>query len=186
MWFVQFEPKARKFYESHKKLVLSVLAFSVAFILTVNPQNLHGQVGDVLKIIGLIEAIVIVTFMILVAGAVVIRALFDVAVGLSLVIFLAQAYCASPVQTVDGNNALHTLIIFGLGYVAFDFVSKLYQGIRDFRKSLNDLEGGVYRLLIMLMFLVLAVIFVWDVYAVMSPIVQGFCIYQHPLPGAIK
>lgn len=56
------------------------------------------------NILALIEVMLIIAFMTLVAGVVVIRAILDVSIGLSLIIFLAQAYCSSPTHTPCHSN----------------------------------------------------------------------------------
>ncbi len=82
--------------------------------------------------------VLIVLSMVLVAGFVVIKSLLHVAAGLSLLIFLAQSYCAVPSYTLRGDTALKGLLIVGLAYIAVDFVKILYKSLREDQKNITS------------------------------------------------
>ena len=48
-----------------------------------------------------------------------------------------------------------------------------------FFKSLQEAKWDIYKIIISVMFVTLAGVFVWDIYALMSPIILGLCVY-HP------
>lgn len=112
------------------------------------------------------------------AGVVVAGALFTVAAGLSLIIFIAQAYCDVP-RTESSDHALSSLIIVSLLYLILSFSKTMYKEMQDHYKQLNEEDKkSKEALLVSSVFVVSVAIFLIAIYKVMYPIVTNLCIYQ--------
>lgn len=127
-------------------------------------------------ILTIISVFILVIY--LYAGVVVARALFTVAAGLSLIIFIAQSYCAVP-RTESSDQALSSLIIVSLLYLTLSFSRTIYKEILKHYKQLDEGEktpNGV--LFVSSVFVISIVFFLAAIYKVMYPIVTNLCIYQ--------
>lgn len=165
-----------------EKIILAIIA-TVFLLLTVffGVNHFSTILSNSLTLIVGVLWLVVLAFIIVLAGSIVVRALFGVAAGLSLLIFLAQSYCAPGVsRTLLGNQALQALIALGLLYVAYDFSSAMYAEYKEQKIKLKAVEGkwtfaGVMMFTLLTLFIVS---FVSMVYQVVNPIILGFCVYK--------
>jgi len=156
-------------------LVIAVLAI---LIFLLDSVFFHGQLrGLLLGFDGILFVLVILS-MVFVAGFVVVRSLFHVAAGLSLLIFLSDSYCAVPSYTMSGDNALKGLLMIGLVYVTVDFLKILYKGLREDLKTIGEVKSSAEKVITVILFVIFASVFVAAAYQVVSPIVHHFCIYH--------
>lgn len=126
----------------------------------------------------LIELVILVTAAWALAGHAVMKSLFWVGASLSLIIFLAQSYCDVPAIARTGNDALKTLIAFGLLYIAYDFFKSLYKEVVDRSKTLKHANGGKRPWLFLIPFALFVGLFVWQIVQVLMPILQNICVYK--------
>jgi len=116
----------------------------------------------------------------LMAGFAVIQALFLVAAELSLLIFLAQSFCAVPAsaRAAANDEALKILLAVGLIYILVSFSRSLYELLKDRYKKIENRGWSVRTILFLVAFVAFTLIFVWEIYLVVWPIVAGLCVYR--------
>lgn len=180
--FEKIKIQFKKLNLRRENVIAFIITTGLAIIFLVDNNYLHNTVLGILLIVSLILFLASLTVVFAFAGKIVIQALFDVSVGLSLLIFLGQSYCGpSVIRTDMGNSALKLLVLFGLGYVAYDFYSKMKKAIKDYREKLklNELkkEEKIFYF-ITATFFVFVVAFIIFVYQIISPIILGLCIYK--------
>lgn len=167
---------------SIEKIIIVVLSAIFALLIVLNGAE-HATIllsKSLFVILGILWLLILSIAMYL-AGAIVVKSLFKVAAGLSLVIFLAQSYCLPEVaRTVSGDQALKLLMVLGLAYVMYDFLTAVYLEFKERGRTFKEADGrwkfmGV--VMVGLLFLFIAT-FVFMVYQVVSPIVLGLCIYK--------
>ena len=120
--------------------------------------------------------IILVTW--IMAGHVVMKSLFWVGASLSLIIFLAQSYCAIPVSGQNADDALKTLLVSGMGYIIIDFFRNLYKEVTAQIKMLKQTNQEKNPWVILIPFGLFIGIFLWQIWRVMLPILQSLCIYK--------
>ncbi|MDE1924977.1 MAG: hypothetical protein KGH79_02250 [Patescibacteria group bacterium] len=108
----------------------------------------------------------------------VLKSLFGVSAGLSLIIFLAQAYCAVPNYARTADDALKSLVAFGLVYVGIQFFWSLYKEAKERSKTLKEANDNKRPWIALIPFALFTGLFAWQVIQVLLPIVQTLCIYQ--------
>jgi len=162
--------------------IAGVVVFSVILIFT----PFFSTIGPVVIMIIFGIFFIIMWFM---AGFVVFRSLLVASVGLSLIIFIGQAYCAPDVAHI-ANDSLKTLIGFGFIYVITQFFMNLYRELFGDKNSdseskrkgtiiiLKEINQGKHSWFILIIFILLISLFVWQIYRVITPIIQGLCIYK--------
>jgi hypothetical protein len=160
------------------KIVSLVFATIAVVVFILDATLFHGQLKALFWGFDGLMLVFFLASMVLVAGLVVVRSLFHVAAGLSLLIFLAQSYCASSGLTVTSNNALKGLMIIGLVYIASDFAKTIYFGLKENLKSVSEVKSRLEKILIVFLFIAFAFIFVLAVYQVVDPIITSFCVYK--------
>ncbi len=124
-----------------------------------------------------------------VAGYVVFRSLLAASVGLSLIIFIGQAYCSLPKEHQTADASLMTLVGFGLIYVVSQFGYSLFRELfgdkrakEEWRQKgmvgvFKEINGNKHSWLVIVTYGLLVSLFVWQIYAVIKPIIDGLCVY---------
>lgn len=152
------------------------LAITVVFFLSV--YFFGGNfVGTMWVVVATMLGLILLVIWIL-AGFAVVRSLFFVAAELSLLIFLAQSYCAVPEHSAASDAALKTLGGIGLVYIALGFFRSLYKAARDHYKTIAKDNWSAQKVFTVAFFLMFAGLFTWQVYLVMKPIVLNLCVLR--------
>lgn len=125
-----------------------------------------------------IELAILITVAWAFAGHAVMKSLFLIGASLSLIIFLAQSYCATPDLTQSGNDALKTLLAFSFIYLGFDFFRSLYTEVTNHTKKMKEANNGKNPWIFLVPFALFVGIFLWQLYQVVLPIFSSLCIYQ--------
>jgi hypothetical protein len=163
------------------EVVIVIISAIFASIITNLPSHLSLMLSSTfLVVLVVLWSFIFIAAMIW-AGSIVIKALFDVAVGLSLTIFLVQAYCGPMVmRTAASDQALKALVFLGLAYVSYDFLVRIYRGSKELLQSVKEVDGKWSTGSVLLCGLILLFIaaFALLIYQVMTPIVTSFCIYN--------
>ncbi len=171
----------KKLNLTREKVLIFITSALVAFLISNNVWHLQDFLNYSGPILLWTSLFIIVCFLIVLAGLVVIKSLFKVGAGLSLIIFLAQSYCSpGVVQTTSGKQALAGLIFLGLSYIIYDFLTSVSSELKTQFENLKKVEGKwEWKGVIMSLFLILfVVLFVVTIYEVMSPIVLSLCPYK--------
>jgi len=130
-----------------------------------------------LNVLLVVELILIALIAYGLAAHAVIKSLFFVGAGLSLMIYLAETYCELPVSSRTGDDALKTLLGIGLIYIAVDFLCYLYKEVTARSKTLKEVDGK-RPWFVLVPFAMFTGLFLWQIYQVMNPIVLNLCIYK--------
>lgn len=160
--------------ENIAPLILSVLlttAFFLGYFYLGN--RLLGFLGITT---GVLLAILLGLVM-LVSGYLVLQALFFVAAEISLIIFLAQSYCAVP-HNDAGDQALKSLLLLSFIYILVAFVRKLHKIIKEKYPAIARERWSKEKFTFITLFLILTTLVIWQIYQVISPIVRDLCIYK--------
>ena len=112
------------------------------------------------------------------AGQAVIKSLFCVGAGLSLMILLAQSYCAVPAISRTADNALKSLLIFSIIFIAVEFARSLYKEMKIGADKLKEINDQKWPWMVMILYAVFIGAFIWQIDAVASPIIFNLCIYK--------
>jgi hypothetical protein len=124
------------------------------------------------------------------AGLAVFRSLFVVGAGLSLLIFIADSYCKVSLPLQTGNQALDSIIRFGLLYLVLQFISVLYKelfGDKDAKsemrqkgaiKVIKEVGRGIYYWVFLVLYAMFIGVFLDQFYNVVKPIILNLCIYK--------
>lgn len=173
----QFVARVEKFYFKNQKLITLLFVAVVTVIVILDQTIFDGKLKKVSLYINLAAALIVFTFMAIVAGYAVIQSLFLLGAELTLLIFLAQSYCSVPARTENGDMALEVLIVFGMFFVLLKFGESLYKRLTGFSESLPK-NDKVWSIIILLLFLLTVAIFLFALYQVVSPIFTSLCIYE--------
>lgn len=159
-------------------IVLSIILITTPFFTTIGPVVLVVVFSIFLLILWAI------------AGYTVFRSLLATSVGLSLIIFIGQSYCALPISEQIANASLMTLMGFGFIYVMAQFARSLYkelfgdkQAREEWRKKglitiFKEINQNKHSWLILITYGLLVSLFLWQIYSVINPIIHGLCVYK--------
>ncbi len=115
----------------------------------------------------------------LMAGAVVVKSLFAVAAELSLLIFLTQAFCGAPARHPANNAAMTVLFTIGMLYIAYLFFTTLRDELKGvYRRRLEEHPRTWEKVVTVAAFIAFVLLFVWELYLIVAPIVRGLCVYK--------
>ncbi len=159
-----------------------IISVALVTIVFVNSSYFHGNlIGILWIVIGIFFSLVLLAIMVM-AGFTVIKSLFRISAGLSLLIFLAQSYCAVP-HNIASNRALITLLGIGFLYMTFDFVNSLHHAfIKEIMPTIKNVDEREFswqkKALFALLFILFAGFFVYGIYQVISPIILDLCVYK--------
>lgn len=163
-----------------KQTIISVifaLVFTTLFFIDTNYW--HGFIGHTLPVIFLVILSLFITVILTYAGVIVIRSLFDVSIGLTLLIFLGQSYCSIGVaRSANSDQALVTLIGLGILYVVSDFLRKIMKEVSNQKKELKEKTWGISNKLIYVLIVLFTVSFIVLVYLAINPIILSLCVYR--------
>jgi hypothetical protein len=165
------------------------LAFAIAtvaglVVLAVAYLSSVSLLGAAWIIVGALLTVSIALIAIL-AGFVVVKSLFLIAAELSLLIFVAQSYCAAPARSPLSDDALRSLILLGLIYIIVAFIQSLYAAISErFEKigkstRVSRVPGwNIRKIIITTLFFIFSILFLVEIYLVIQPIIAGLCVYR--------
>ena len=160
-----------------ENIIPIIISVGITVIAIADSKYFDSHLLGVMWIFIAIAFSILLLLIMIMAGFRVVKSLFRISAGLSLLIFLAQSYCAVP-RTSAGDNALMGLLGIGFLYMLFDFFRSLYKAVaKDFKK----IDGRIWsfdNILIILLFTLFACFFVWSIYQVISPIILNLCIYK--------
>lgn len=171
-----------KFLEfSKKNILILLLSLGFAFLISNNLWHIQSVLSESLLVLLATVFTAIIAFLTINAGLLVVESLLLLGGELSLVIFLAQSYCAAGVtRTATSDHAVNSFIILALTYILYLFLKKIYEKLIEQGKSFKAVDGKwSLEAIFMFLFLLLFVgLFMYMIYLVISPIILGICIYH--------
>jgi hypothetical protein len=160
----------------------NIYPFSIAIIISaIFFIGLHYLGDYFFTTMWLIIAVILAILMLEImrrAGFAVLKSLFEVSAGLSLLILLAQTYCTSSIQQADSSNALKSLFTFGLIYSVFLFFGHLRKELKENYKKVEKEKWRKEKIITVTLFLIFIGLFLWEIYLVMKPIIFSLCVYK--------
>ena len=172
---------AKRLNLNKKDLIAASFAAGIMAVILIDSSFFHNQILDALLIFDAIAMGFTLLAIAILAGFAIMESLLEIAVGLSLLIFLAQSYCATvPTYLSGGDDALKSLVAVGLLYIAFYFFRSLYKSLKGYLQKLQEGDGekSWQKTTVIVLYLMFIFFFVWDIYSVMSPIINGLCVYH--------
>ena len=161
--------------ENVRPLIVSVL---ITLFLFEGYHFLGDYFSEAIWIFDVILLGILLSIIMMVAGFVVLKSLFLVAVELSLLIFLAQSYCDVAGRSSAGNEALKSLLIIGLIYITFSFCRSLYEVMEKHYKNVGNERWSKGKIVVVALFLFFIGLFIWQIYLVVSLIVLNLCVFK--------
>jgi hypothetical protein len=178
MTLPELETRITAFYRHKQKYILFTLAVALVIVAAADALFFHTSAQDYFHGFDLLMVVLFLIFVTLAVGVHVGEAVFHVAAGFTLVIFLAESYCAVPFRSATADDAFRALLAVGVLYIIFDFAYTLYRGLHRFAKRMEHLPFDAYKAAVLVVFLGLVCIFAWAVYAAMDPIIAHLCVYR--------
>ena len=153
-----------------------LILFALIIIVPICHYFLGANFDNTIWILDIFIACIIIFAFIVTAGFAVMKSLFFVAAETSLLIFLSQSYCTVGVnRTILTDNALRNLLIVGFAYIVISFLYSLWKELKehyDIAKESKPFE----KIIGIIFFLAFVVFFIWQIYLVIEPIIQGLCV----------
>lgn len=173
-----------------KSFAISVLiTVSLAILMVLFQDSLVPKMSSVIMVVAIIAFFILAFFIWFMAGLVVFRALFFVGASLTLLIFISQTYCDSVGRTAESDNALVSIIIFGVLYIGSMFFITLYKeifgvnnedgeaGKDTFPGAVVENEKGAGKWLFLVLYSVFVATFLSQFYLVLKPIFDNLCVF---------
>lgn len=160
----------------HEENILPIL-FAVAFT-TVSFVDSNFFGSKLILVIWIILGTVItglISWLFVLAGFTVLKSLFLLSAELSLMIFLAQAYCDVPNHVA--NDALKMLVGVSLLYISFEFFKSLKKALTERLEKVPKKRWSKEKVVVVCLFAIFTFVFVWMIYQVVNPIISNLCIY---------
>lgn len=114
----------------------------------------------------------------IIAGFAIFKSLSVIAAELSLLVFLAQAYCETHIRSVSGDDALKTLIAIGIFYIIVAFLRSLIKESKTRYKVIGKDEKSWKKTATITLYLIFTILFIWDISLIVYPIINSLCVYQ--------
>ncbi len=159
-----------------KQLPYLAIVISVLYVIVLFVTN-ATIVGSLWIVLGLLFT-ALLAVVALIAGMAVIKALFVVAAELSLLIFLAQAYCDVPNRLAQNDAALKSLFTVGILYIGFIFLQSLWGILKARYEKVHGEKFRYERTIRTAAYVIFVGLFLWQLYLVVSPIVTNLCVYK--------
>lgn len=112
------------------------------------------------------------------AGHAVLKSLFLVGANLSLMVFLAQAYCEVPIVDRTADGALATLVGFAVLYIGYEFITSVFKEVRGRMQLFKEANQQKSPWLFVVFFALFTGLFIVQVGQVILPILHNLCIYK--------
>lgn len=173
----------RKFAVMFVLYIFTVIITSFAF------AYWEKQVSTIFLVFSLIGLALITLFTWSLAALAVFRSLMVIGAGLSLILFIAQSYCALDVSKRLADDSLQSLIGISLVFIGVTFTVRLYRELfgdstakREFDKLgalkvFRDANKGKDSLLFLVLYASFMGLILGQLFEVLYPIFNNLCVY---------
>jgi hypothetical protein len=182
---IDFKQKWTSLCEDHKirKYIGFIALVLIAFFLSLN----NDVVSNFMNHAGPLALGVALTFLSitlwLLASIVVLKALFEVGAILSLMLFIAQSFCAVPDLPQMNQGALQSLFVMATAFVLIRFFNSIWVQLYGDEKAKPEPTTGLFNDLknktpwfIPILNAVFIGIMLWQLYLVFEPIISNTCL----------
>lgn len=180
----------KKRIKTDKKFVLMFVLYLVTLLGTsIAFMHWEEYVSKVAFIFLLISLMFLTLFTWSMAALAVFRSLLVVGAGLTLILFIAQSYCALPIQEQVSSDSLKSLIGIGIFFIGITFVVRLYGELfgnphakREFDKMgalkvFRDANKGKDSIFVLIFYAVFMGLILGQLFEVLYPIFSNLCVY---------
>ncbi len=177
----KLKEKIQEFWQKKRRgkdIIPFVISFAITILLFL---CLHFWGNHFVYAIWTLNGILLSVIMLIVmitAGFEVLKSLFFVAAQLSLLIFLGQSYCDVS-RSNESDVALRILLSIGFLYIVVNFTYSLYKTLKTKNIEIKEKQGSLSKIFTITLFLVFVILFIWDIYLVIRPIIFDLCIYKY-------
>ncbi len=177
--FKEFISQLKNNAVSQKKNIWPfIISIAITLLFFLGTHYLGNYFTQVMWIFNAVMLGLILSVFMIIAGFAVLKSLFFVAAELSLLIFLAQSYCTVPSRLPAGDQALKSLLVIGILYIAVSFLRSLHGAIKNNYKKIENERWSWEKIFSVSLYLIFTVMFLWQVYRVIDPIISNLCIYK--------
>ncbi|MFM2357450.1 MAG: hypothetical protein RJA61_187 [Candidatus Parcubacteria bacterium] len=161
-----------------ENVVPFLLAVPVAILFLLDQNYFDNHLLLLMWIVIGVAASVVIAWIFMLAGFTVLRALFLLNAEISLMIFLAQAYCGVQAVASPSDDALRTLIFLGVVYIGYEFFKALKKALEVRLDSIPEKKWSWEKVMVVSLFALFTLAFLYSIYQVTEPIVSNMCVYQ--------
>ena len=180
MWLINKIKRTGEKRDIKRKDVYRFVVFLIlSIIFSFLASHYEKQLQGVTSVLLVVELIIIVSFAYYFAGRAVMKSLFIIGAELTLMIYLAQAYCdIVPAAVRTADEAMKSLLNLGLLYLGIKFVYVLYKEVINSAELLRKINGNKKPWLILIPFAMLVGALVTQISQVLYLIISNLCIYK--------
>jgi len=177
--------------KTDRKFAVLFVLYIVTVILTAFAfAHWEKQVSTIFLIFSFIGLALITLFTWSLAALAVFRSLMVIGAGLSLILFIAQSYCALDISKRVADDSLQSLIGISLIFITVIFTVRLYRELfgdpnakREFDKLgalkvFRDANKGKDSYIILILYASFMGLILGQLFQVLHPIFNNLCVYQ--------
>lgn len=168
-----------KVFKTRKRFLFFIKFLAISALLLLVIMIFKFNLSNGLLLFAAVLFYLFCASLLVIAGRSVFKSLFLVSAELSLMIFLAQSYCALPGVARTANAAMQFLLECSLFYIAFVFLQSLYVEWSKILETFKDINDNKKPWVVIILFFTFVTFFVWQLYQVMKPLITNLCIYKH-------
>lgn len=160
---------------------VELLASGLIILIVGGVLLLNAYAPKISTIIFFIALFILLFLLWLKAGKTVFDSLVEVSgtagVIISVTIFLTKSYCELPIEAQTATESLKSLYTFGLIYGTYIFGKSLYHKTKNEIGIFREANRESNPRLILFLYVLLVLLFLWQLYAVLNPIIHNLCIF---------
>lgn len=178
MFKEQFKRLAEKLTPKKENVRPLIISIAITLFFFLGTHFLGNYFTAAMWVFNMVMLGLILFVFMIIAGFAVLKSLFFVAAELSLLIFLAQSYCDVPNRLPAEDQALKSLLVIGILYIAVSFIHSLYEAIKSNYKKVENEKWSWEKIATVSFYLIFTFLFLWQVYRVINPIILNLCVYK--------
>lgn len=187
--FSKIKQTLKRIKTDRKFALLFVLYLTTAILMSFAFTHWEKQVSTFFLLFSVLGLAIITLFTWSLAALAVFRSLMVIGAGLSLILFIAQSYCALDVSKQVANDSLQSLIGISIVFIGVTFVVRLYRELfgdpnakREFDKLgalkvFRDANKGKDSLLFLVLYASFMGLILGQLFEVLYPIFNNLCVY---------
>lgn len=163
-----------------KRGIYAIIAIVITIIFFCDSVFLKHSLLGIMSVLDITALGILFLAVAIAAGFAIVNSLFYIAAGLSLLIFLAQSYCAVPIRDINGDAALKSLLVIGFLYLIIDFCRSFHKSLKENElfKKFNSTEWSWEKVVFFILFSLFIFLFMWEIGLVVTPTTLSLCVYK--------
>jgi sterol desaturase/sphingolipid hydroxylase (fatty acid hydroxylase superfamily) len=161
--------------ENIAPLIVSLIIAIACFIIAYYTGHRFIEIAWIINL-GIIS--ILLAILMAFAGFTVLKSLISISVEISLMIFLAQSYCEAPNHLPQGDEALRSLLILGIMFIAGSFIYSLYKNCIKRYELIRKEKWSKEKITLVSLFAFFAIMIVWQIVLIITPIILNLCVLK--------